>query len=105
MSTSFNDPSSTARMSWEYLMPKRHERAGRYMRESNERLVAGTTTMESQRKVINDHCATQRYICEPEHEWEESISSVEVPYMERKALLAMLAAAKRKEFDVLVVSE
>ncbi len=28
-----------------------------------------------------------------------------MPYMERKVLLAMLDAAKRKEFDVLVVSE
>jgi len=91
--------------SWEYLMPKRRERAGRYIRESDERLVAGTTTMESQTKVVNIHCDNQGYICEPEHEWREAISSVEVPYMERKALLAMLAAAKRKEFDVLVVSE
>jgi len=92
-------------MSWEYLMPKRHERVARYMRESDERLVAGTTTMESQIQVVNNYCASQGYICEPEHEWKEAISSVEVPYMERKELLAMLAAAKRHEFDVLVVSE
>jgi len=86
-------------------MPKRHERVARYMRESDERLVAGTTTMESQIQVVNNYCASQGYICEPEHEWKEAISSVEVPYMERKELLAMLAAAKRHEFDVLVVSE
>src|SRR5205823_5237870 len=97
--------SSTARISWEYLMPRRQERAGRYVRESDERLIAGTTTMESATKLVNDHCERQHYICEPEHEWREAISSVEVPYMERPALLDMLAAAKRHEFDVLVVPE
>jgi len=97
--------SSTAQISWEYLMPKRIERAGRYVRESDGRLVEGTTTMESQTKVVNEYCESQRYICEPHHEWREAISSVEVPYMDRKALIDMLAAAKRKEFDVLVVSE
>jgi site-specific DNA recombinase len=95
----------TSQISWEYLMPHRKERAGRYIRESDGRLVEGTTTMESQTKVVNQYCESQRYICEPQHEWKEAISSVEVPYMERKALLAMLAAAKRHEFDVLVVSE
>jgi DNA invertase Pin-like site-specific DNA recombinase len=95
----------TAHISWEYLMPKRKERAGRYIRESDGRLVEGTTTMESQAKVVNEYCEQEHYICESQHEWKEAISSVEVPYMERKALLAMLAAAKRKEFDVLVVSE
>ncbi len=97
--------SSTAQISWEYLMPKRNERAGRYVRESDGRLVEGTTTMESQTKVVNEYCESQRYICEPHHEWREAISSVEVPYMDRKALIDMLPAAKRKEFDVLVVSE
>ena len=58
-----------------------------------------------QTKVVNEYCERERYICEPQHEWKEAISSVEVPYMERKALLEMLAAAKRREFDVLVVSE
>lgn len=86
-------------------MPQRKERAGRYVRESDERLIAGTTTMESQTKLVNQYCEKERYICEPEHEWREAISSVEVPYMERKELLKMLAAAKQKEFDVLVISE
>jgi DNA invertase Pin-like site-specific DNA recombinase len=86
-------------------MPHRRERAGRYVRESDERLVAGTTTMESGLKAVNQYCESQRYICEPQHEWKEAISSVEVPYLERQALLAMLAAAKRREFDVLVVPE
>src|SRR5260370_36624014 len=86
-------------------MPKRRERAGRYIRESDERLIPGTTTMESGTKLVNEYCSRQGYICEPEHEWREAISAVEVPYMERKKLLAMLAAAKRREFDVLVVPE
>jgi len=92
-------------LSWEYLMPKRRERAGRYIRESDERLIPGTTTMESGTKLVNEYCSRQGYICEPEHEWREAISAVEVPYMERKKLLAMLAAAKRREFDVLVIPE
>ena len=96
---------STARVSWEYLMPQRKERAGRYIRESDPRLVAGTTTMESQTSAVNSYCERERYICEPQHEWREAISAVEIPYMERKGLLAMLAAAKRREFDVLIVSE
>jgi len=82
-------------------MPRRQERAGRYVRESDERLIAGTTTMESATKLVNDHCERQHYICETEYEWREAISSVEVPYMERPALLAMLAAAK-SEVDPLL---
>jgi hypothetical protein len=70
-------------------MPKRRERAARYIRESDERLIAGTTTMESQTKVVTEYCESQHYICEPEHEWREAISAVEVPYMERKALLVL----------------
>ncbi|MGH2481084.1 MAG: hypothetical protein ACRDHW_15620, partial [Ktedonobacteraceae bacterium] len=68
MPTPSNDPSSTTRMSWEYLMPHKRERAGRFMRESDERLVVGTTTMESQIKAVNAYCDAQGYICEPEHE-------------------------------------
>src|SRR5205823_833437 len=55
---------STLSASWEYLMPKRKERAGRYIRESDERLIAGTTTMESQAKVVNEYCEREHYICE-----------------------------------------
>jgi site-specific DNA recombinase len=86
-------------------MPQRRERAGRYIRESDERLIAGTTTMESGTKLVNEYCAKQGYICEPEHEWREAISAVEVPYMQRKKLLEMLDAAKKGLIDVLVVPE
>jgi DNA invertase Pin-like site-specific DNA recombinase len=97
--------SDTTQFGWEYYMPKKRERAGRLVRESDERLIVGTTTMESGIKLVNAHCEQQGYICEPQHEWFEAISSVEVPYMERKKVLAMLAAAKRREFDVLVIPE
>jgi DNA invertase Pin-like site-specific DNA recombinase len=86
-------------------MPHRRERAARFIRESDERLVAGTTTMESGVKLVNRYCEQQGYICEPEHEWREAISSVENPYDKRRDLLDMLAAAKRHEFDVLVIPE
>jgi site-specific DNA recombinase len=86
-------------------MPQRRERAGRYIRESDERLIIGTTTMESGTKLVDNYCEKQGYICEPDLEWREAISAVTVPYNERKELLAMLDAAKRKKFDVLVIPE
>ncbi|MFL5698162.1 MAG: recombinase family protein, partial [Ktedonobacteraceae bacterium] len=52
-----------------------------------------------------DHCLKQGYECDPKHEYREALSAYTVPYMQRLRLLDMLEAAKRKEFDVLVVSE
>lgn len=87
-------------------MPKRKERMAGYIRESDERLIAGTTTMESAINAVRDYGAKEGYLYDTtNHEYKEAISAYVVPYNERERLLAMLDAAKRHEFDVLVVTE
>src|SRR5260370_10362380 len=94
----------TARISWEYLMPKRRERMALYIRESDPRL-ATSTTIESQAKLVREYGKKEGYLYDPELEFREAISAYDVPYMERERLQAMLDAGKRKLFDVLIVSE
>lgn len=84
-------------------MPRR-ERMAYYVRESDESL-ANSVTMASQAKACVEYGEKQNYILEIEHRYEEAISAYDVPYTRRKRLLAMLEAARRGEFDVLVVSE
>jgi site-specific DNA recombinase len=84
-------------------MPGR-ERMAYYVRESDESL-ADSVTIASQAKVCVEYGEEQNYILEPEHRYEEAIGAYEVPYTQRRRLLAMLDAAGRGEFDVLVVSE
>src|ERR1700730_17912118 len=85
-------------------MPKRKERMAGYIRESDETL-ADSTTIDSAAKAVREYGKKEGYIYEPQHEYKEAISAYMVPYMERERLLAMLEAAKRREFDVLVVVE
>ena len=75
-----------------------------YIRESDPSL-ADSTTIESQAKAVFEHGQKEGYIYELNHEYREAISAYMVPYTEREKLLKMLDAAKRKEFDVLVVTE
>lgn len=96
--------SRTTQISWEYLMPKRRERMALYIRESDPRLVT-SITIESQAKLVREYGEKEGYIYGPELEFREAISAYEIPYMDRERLQAMLDAAKRKLFDVLVVSE
>ena len=97
--------SGTAPISWEYLMPKRKERMAGYIRESDPTL-ATSTTIESAAKAIADYGKEAGYIYEREkYEYREAISAYEVPWQKRNKLLAVLDAARRKEFDVLVVTE
>ncbi len=86
-------------------MPKRKERMACYIRESDPYLTDQTTTMESQSKLVREYGAREGYIYDPELEFKEAISAYQIPYLERSKLIAMLAAAKRHLFDVLVVSE
>lgn len=97
-------PSTILSASWEYMMPKRTERMAGYIRESDVSL-ANSTTIESAAKAVREYGEKEGYIYDPTHEFKEAISSVTVPYTEREKLLKMLDAAKRKEFDVLVVTE
>src|SRR5260221_9724256 len=97
--------SGTAPISWEYLMPKRKERMAGYIRESDPTL-ATSTTIESAAKAIADYGKEAGYIYEREkYEYREAISAYEVPWQKRNKLLAVLDAARRKEFDCLVVTE
>src|SRR5215472_15598996 len=97
--------SRTAQISWEYLMPKRRERMASYVRESDPSL-ADSTTIESAAKACRDYGAKEGYLHDTsKYEFKEAISAYSVPYMERSQLLAMLRAAERHEFDVLVVTE
>src|SRR5258708_32940266 len=84
-------------------MPVR-DRMAYYVRESAESL-ANSVTIASQAKACVEYGEKQNYLLEPQHRYEEAISAYDVPYTRRKRLLAMLDAAKRKEFDALVVSE
>ena len=86
-------------------MPKRKERMAGYIRESDPSL-ADSTTIESQAKAVRLYAEKEGYIYDiAVYEYREAISAYTVSYMERPQLLKLLAAARRKEFDVLVVSE
>ena len=95
---------STAAISWEYLMPKKRIRAAGYPRCSDPDLH-DSPTLESQAKAIRDHCQAQGYELTEDHLYPEAMSAYMVHYTQRPKLMALLAAAKRKEFDVLVVTE
>ena len=76
-----------------------------YIRESDPTL-ANSTTIESQAKAVRLYGQKEGYIYDTQlYEYKEAISAYQISYMERPQLLNMLAAAKRREFDVLVVSE
>src|SRR5713101_6229935 len=97
--------SSTAQVSWEYLMPKRKQRMAGYIRESDASL-ADSATIESQAKAVRLYGEEEGYDYDVfRHEYKEAISAYMIPYVERPKLLELLAAAKRHEFDVLVVCE
>ena len=86
-------------------MPKRKQRMAGYIRESDPSL-ADSITIESQAKVVHQYADKEGYMYDTAvHEYKEAISAYLVPYMERPVLLKLLDAAKRREFDVLVVSE
>lgn len=87
-------------------MPKKKERMAGYIRFSDPSVPLDDSVMESQAKAIREYAAREGYLYDiSKHEYREAISGYTVPYMERKTLLACLAAAKRREFDVFVVTE
>jgi len=86
-------------------MPKPKERMAGYIRESDPSL-ADSNTIDSQAKAVFEYGQREGYRYDiTQHEYKEAISAYMVPYMQRKRLLDMLAAAKRHEFNVLVVTE
>jgi len=96
--------SSVEQLSWEYLMPKRKDRAAGYIRESDPTL-ATSATIDSQANAVKLHCQKEGYDYAPDHEYREAVSAYLVPYTQRPKLIALLGAAKRGEFNVLVLSE
>ena len=85
-------------------MPKPKERAAIYVRESQEGL-ADSNTIESQAKAVREYCKKEGYDLSLDHEYIEAISAYMVPYTSRQRLMDLLAAARRKEFSVLALSE
>ena len=96
--------SSTLSASWEYFMPKKRIRAAGYPRCSDPDLH-DSPTLESQAKAIREHCKKQGYDFTEDHMYHEAKSAYLVHYTQRPKLMELLAAAKRREFDVLVVTE
>ena len=87
-------------------MPKKKERMAGYIRFSDPSTPLDDSVMESQAKAIREYGEKEGYLYDiAKHEYREAISAYTVPYMERKTLLDVLEAAKRREFDVLVVTE
>lgn len=85
-------------------MPKKRIRAAGYPRCSDENLK-DSPTLESQAKAIREHCGKEGYELTEDHMYPEAMTAYLVNYTERPQLMKLLAAAKRKEFDVLVVTE
>lgn len=85
-------------------MPQPKEKAAMYVRESRVELFE-SNTIESQANAVRLYCDKEDYSLSLEHEYIEAISGYTVVYTERERLMDMLAAAKRREFSVLVVSE
>ncbi len=99
-----SEPTSTLPASWEYLMPKRKVRMAGYIRESDVTL-ADSETIRSAAKAVREYGEKEGYDYSPDHEYLEAISAYLVPYTKRPRLLEMFQAAKRGEFDVLVLTE
>ncbi len=94
----------TTRDSWEYLMPKRKERMLGYIRESDTSL-ADSETIRSAAAAVRAYGEKEGYSYSPEHEYMEAVSAYLVPYMQRPVLQEALAACKRGEVDVFVITE
>src|SRR5256885_2283675 len=85
-------------------IPKKRIRAAGYPRCSDANLK-DSPTLESQAKAIREHCCKEGYELTEDHMYPEAMTAYLVNYTERPQLMKLLAAAKRKEFDVLVVTE
>jgi site-specific DNA recombinase len=88
-----------------FVMPRKHIiRAAGYPRVSDPSKKDGTT-LESQAKSIRAYCEEHGYILEERHLYPEAMSAYLLPYRERPQLRKLLDAARKGEFDVVVVTE
>jgi site-specific DNA recombinase len=95
---------STAQISWEYMRMKRKERAAGYPRVSDENLK-DSPTLDSQEKAIREYIEQHGYDFEEKHMYPEAMTAYLKPYHERPIFMEVITAAKRREYDVLVVTE
>jgi site-specific DNA recombinase len=79
-------------------------RAAGYPRVSDESLY-DSKTLESQEKEIRRYIEKQGYELNEDHMYPEAMTAYMKPFRERPQFMNMLDAARRKEFDVLVVTE
>lgn len=87
-------------------MPEKQERMAGYIRFSDPSVPLDDAVMESQARAIREYGEREGYLYDiSQHEYREAISAYTVPSIERKILLEVLKAAKRREFDVFVVTE
>ncbi len=96
--------SQVEQFSWEYLMPKRRIRAAGYPRVSDHH-KKDSATLESQEKEIRRYVAEHGYEFDESHLYPEAMTAYLLPYRERPQLMKLLEAARRREFDVVVVTE
>jgi len=88
----------------EFLMPKRSSRAAGYPRVSDPN-KKDSATLESQEKEIRRHLAEKKYVLDERHMYPEAMTAYMLPYRERPQLMKLLEAARRGEFDVVIVTE
>lgn len=85
-------------------MPLSVLRAAGYPRVSDP-TKKDSTTLESQAKEIRTFCEKQGYELTEIHMYAEAHTAYMLPYHDRPKLMKLLDAARRHEFDVVVVTE
>ena len=79
-------------------------RAAGYPRVSNENLK-DSPTLDSQEQAIRAYAAQEGFMLEDEHVYPEAHTAYMKPFRERPQFMQLLAAARRHEFDVVIVNE
>jgi site-specific DNA recombinase len=89
---------------WKSLGMSRKIRAAAYPRVSDESLK-DSQTLQDQAKAIRAYCEQQGYELLECHIYPEAESAYNKPFREREQLMKMLDDAKKKRFDVIVITE
>lgn len=89
---------------WELLMPKKAIRAAGYPRVSDPG-KKDSATLESQEKAIRKYVTEAGYELDDTLIYSEAHTAYMLPYRDRPQLMKLLEAARRHEFDVLIVTE
>ena len=99
------DSSSLFALEMEFLgMNKKHIRAAGYPRVSDPN-KKDSVTIESQEADIRRYIERQGYELTEDHIYPEAMTAYMLPFRDRPVFMKLIEAAKRGEFDVLVVSE